>query len=234
MDIISRSSDIAFELFGKAHLWTVLIMLLVNIGMIYLSKRYKVISDFYKKYLILSLILLDLLYRLWGLLGPNNYVITLTVHISSASVILAVIMLLKFNQKIFDVLFYWGLIIVPQAIITPGTPFGFPHLRFFQILLIHFNVLFSVVYLLSVEKRKITRYSFKRAVIVTHLYVVFIFIVNTVFSTNYMFISQKPSVSSLIDYLGPWPYYLIAMDVIMILLFAIAYRIYLRSTYEHN
>ena len=136
MDILSKRPEMieSFKLFGSAHIITVLIMIIIGIVIIRKSVNNVKFSKFIKVFLITSLIILDLAYRLWsGFYETNDLVGMFSVHISSVSVFLSIVVLIKFNQKIFDVLFYWALILVPQAILTPGIyRYGFPHLRFFH------------------------------------------------------------------------------------------------------
>lgn len=235
MDVISKRpiSIEAFKLFGSAHLITVFCMIVFGFIFIKYAKKHPKQSRYF---LIINLITMDLLYRLWsGFYQSSNLVGMLSVHVSSASVLLAVLVLVRYNQKVFDVLFYWGLILVPQAIITPGIiRYGFPHLRFFHIFWIHFLVVYAIMYLLLVEKRRPSKVSLKRALLVTHLYTVFVFVINQVFDTNYMFIGKKSSLPSLLDYLGPWPYYIIVLDVILIVLFILLNTVYLKIERKLN
>lgn len=234
MDILSKNPQgiEPFNLFGWAHMITLIIMIILGIVIIYYSRSNEKFSKAIKICILINLIIMDLGYRLWsGFYQSNNISGLLSIHISSMSVLLAVVLLIKYNQKVFDVFFYWALILVPQAIITPGIDrFGFPHLRFFQILWVHFLVLYTVFYLLLVEKRRLSKNHFKRALIVTHIYGLFVFVINMIFSTNYMFIGYKASVPSLIQYLGPWPYYIFVLDLIMVVLFVLLSKIYKKAT----
>lgn len=234
MDIFSKQPGFeSFKLFGTAHIVTVFMMSLL---LVVIYKKFKD-KTYYKYVLIISLLVLDIGFRLWaGFYETPNYVSMFSVHISSAAVILSVWCLVKFNQRVFDVLFYWGLLFVPQAIITPGiVKYGFPHMRFFHIFLIHFLVINTIVYLLLVEKRRLSRHHFIYVLITTHLYSGFVWLVNNHFGTNYMFINRASNFPSLLNYLGPYPHYLISLDIIMIVLFLILNRIYVRferGTYE--
>lgn len=230
MDILSKRPEMIppFKLFGWAHIVTVFLMIIIGYIIIKKSKKDEKFSGFLKKKLIISLIFMDLSYRLWSGFYENNSLTGLfSVHISSMSVFLSIVVLIKFNQKIFDVLFYWALILVPQAIITPGIyRYGFPHLRFFHIFIIHFLVIYAVLYLIIIENKRLSQFSLKRALISTHLYGLFVFIINVIFDTNYMFIAKKSSLPSLIEYLGPWPYYIFVLDGLVIVLFMLLNKVY--------
>lgn len=222
MDILSKHPESIekFQLFGIHHLITVVIMLLVSIGILFLARKYpKVI----KGYLIIALIVMDLAYRLWGgFYQGSDLDVFFTLHLSSAAVVLTIITLIHYRQFFFDILIYWAFLAVPQAIITPGIiRYGFPHLRFFHILWIHFMVITAVFYMILIEKHEPSKISLKRALIVTHIYGGFVFIINLIFDTNYMFIGRKTSAATIIDFLGPWPYYILVLDVILITTFVV-------------
>lgn len=222
MDILSKHPENIerFKLFGTHHLITVAIMVVLSILILMIARQYK---KPVKVYLVSSLLFMDIAYRIWGgFYQEISLDVFFTLHLSSAAVALTILTLIRYRQTLFDVLLYWAILAVPQAIITPGIiRYGFPHLRFFHILWIHFTVITAVFYMILIEKRRPSKHSLKRALIVTHLYAAFVFIINIIFDTNYMFIGRKTSAATIIDFLGPWPYYILILDVILISTFCL-------------
>ena len=65
----------------------------------------------------------------------------------------------------------------------------------------------------SLVRRPFT-YTFYNAAFVIigiNIYMVFVQIINFSLGSNYMWIARKPDFPSLIDHLGPWPWYILSM-----------------------
>jgi hypothetical integral membrane protein (TIGR02206 family) len=57
--------------------------------------------------------------------------------------------------------------------------------------------------------------------VVTAAWAVAVFTFNVVVGTNYGFLNRKPSTASLLDYLGPWPLYVVVEISIIISVWAL-------------
>jgi len=53
-----------------------------------------------------------------------------------------------------------------------------------------------------------------------------IFILNQVLGSNYLFIAHKPETASLMDMLGPWPWYILSLEVIALAMCLLLYMPY--------
>jgi hypothetical integral membrane protein (TIGR02206 family) len=105
--------------------------------------------------------------------------------------------------------YYWGLTLVPQAMITPAlTGPDFPSFDFISFWGRYLLVVWSAVYLTWwLGMRPNWRgYAFTAAATLGWGLVVLGF--NSVLGTNYMFVNRKPDNPSLFDFMGQWPWYL--------------------------
>ena len=100
-----------------------------------------------------------------------------------------------------------------QAVLTPNIPYGFPHPVFFIFFLIHSGVVAAG--LGQHPRRGAVWRCFFRA----QFYLVVASLVNWLSGSNYGFLAGKPQSTSLLDQLGPWPYYIVSLEVLGLLIF---------------
>jgi hypothetical integral membrane protein (TIGR02206 family) len=106
--------------------------------------------------------------------------------------------------------YYWGLSITTQAIITPSLGQNFPDPRFFGFWGMHFLIVWAALYLTwGLHVRPDWR-SFRVAVVATAVWAAAVFAFNELADTNYGYLNEKPSSTSLLSVLGPWPWYVFA------------------------
>ena len=65
--------------------------------------------------------------------------------------------------------------------------------------------------------------SFKRVFIWTNIYMVLVTIINLLINSNYLYTLHKPDTASLMDVLGPWPWYLLSLEVVGLIVCFILY-----------
>jgi hypothetical integral membrane protein (TIGR02206 family) len=128
---------------------------------------------------------------------------------------LTAIMLLTRSYRVYEFAYFLGIGGAIQALITPNVgPFGFPHFRFFQAFFMHAPIVLGSVFMTTVEGYRPTGKSLLRVAVGTNLYMAAVFGINMLLGSNYMFIAQKPPTASLIDYLAPWPWYILELEAI--------------------
>jgi hypothetical integral membrane protein (TIGR02206 family) len=136
----------------------------------------------------------------------------------------AVILVLIFQwRKLFEVCYFWGLGGTFQAILTPDLNVQFPDLRFITFFVSHCGIVSSLIFLIFCEKMRPYPRSLFLAFGWTQVYLLITLIVNKIVNANYGYLSAKPHNPSLLDYFGPWPTYILWMEVLMIILFTTCY-----------
>ena len=148
---------------------------------------------------------------------------SLPLHICQLAQLLSVVMLLTRSRRLFDVLYFWGVVGVTQALLTPNLSMhGFPHIAFLAYFLSHGATLLAVTYMLAAEGYRPGWGSLGRSWLALHLLLPLIVLVNLATGGNYWFLAHPPTTPSLIDYLGPWPWYIPAIELIGLGLFVLA------------
>ncbi len=172
-----------------------------------------------------ALILQEISLSVWRLYNDAWHPGTsLPLHLCGASIVLSAIMLINKNYTLFEINYFWGLGGAIQALLTPDIGnYGYPHYRFFQFFTSHGLILVAVLYMVFVHKYAPKHRSIWKVMGITVLYTVFIAIYNLIFNGNYLFICRKPATASLMDFLGPWPWYIIPLAGIAIISFYIWY-----------
>ena len=62
-----------------------------------------------------------------------------------------------------------------------------------------------------------------RVWLVTFAYAAIILAVNLALGTNFLFIARKPITPSLLDWLGPWPWYLLSLQPAVVVVMLLCY-----------
>lgn len=211
-----------FVLFSPSHLIAIGIIVLVNLSLLYFRRDTDEQHRKIFRYTIAALLLVnETLWHLWNLVnGTWTIQTTLPLHLCSVFVFLSAFMLVTKSYPIYEFAYFLGIGGATQAILTPDLGiYTFPHIRYFQVFISHGCIVTAAVYMTVVEGYRPTWASFKRVAIWTNVYMVAVFIINELIGSNYMFIAHKPETPSLIDLLGPWPWYLISLEAIGFALF---------------
>lgn len=111
-------------------------------------------------------------------------------------------------------LYFWASTLVTQAIVTPSLQQAFPDPRWWMFWGMHLATVWAMVLLVALGERPTWR-GYRVAVAATLAWVVAMMSFNALTGTNYGYLNRKPSVSSPLDLLGPWPQYVV-LEVLVI------------------
>ena len=106
--------------------------------------------------------------------------------------------------------YYVGLSLTIQGVLTPALAEQFPHPRYIGFWTLHFGVVWGAVYLTWGLGLRPTWRLYWFTVAATGVWAVSAYVFNVVAGTNYGYLNRKPVSASVLDLLGPWPWYVFA------------------------
>ncbi len=219
-----------FELFGTYHVIALLIILALNLS--FLLWRRNASPSFKKGFrygLAVLLIVDELAWHAWNYsVGQWTIQTMLPLHLCSVFVFLSAIMLVTKSYTIYEFAYFLGIGGALQALLTPDAGiYGFPHFRAIQTMVSHGSIVTAAIYMTLVEGYRPTWKSLGKVILYGNIYMAFVGIINWLIGSNYMFIAHKPETASLLDMLGPWPWYLLAIEGIGLIMFLVLYLPYI-------
>jgi conserved hypothetical integral membrane protein TIGR02206 len=206
-----------FVPFSAAHWAALLVGILVCAGIIQCRRRLRHGSRSRIAAAVMAALLAGLetaLYVTYTIQGEWS-VWSLPFELCTMTLWLSVIMLLTRSRFLYSIVVYLGTLGALQAMLTPDLVQTFPHFRYFHFFLGHIGIIAASVYMTAVEGMRPTLRSLPIAVLALHLLAIPGAIMNAIAGTNYMFLARKPEGGSLLDLLGPWPWYLLELEPIV-------------------
>jgi hypothetical integral membrane protein (TIGR02206 family) len=209
-------SGAAFQLFGPAHLAALAVILLMNVFLIRFRRSDERTKNLLRWSLAIIIWVDELAWQIWNFaVGKWTVQIMLPLNICSILIWLSGFMLIFRNFRIYEFAYFLGIGGGLQYLLTPDLGiYGFPHFRFFQTFISHGLLVTTPIYMTIVEGFRPTWKSILRVAVWMNIYMVIIFLLNSAIGSNYLMINGKPATFSLLNYLPPWPYYIIFMELI--------------------
>jgi hypothetical integral membrane protein (TIGR02206 family) len=224
---IAEEYDVPFVLFSSVHIIT-LLLIFFTIMLIYLFRSWlrKKLVNIIVRYILACILIISEISLAWWLFYIDSWAVSssLPLHISSISLLLSAFLLVTRSYKLFEITYFIGVGSALHSIITPDiSGFSFPHFRYVHFFISHGGIVIANMFILIVHKYEPTIHSIWRSFFTLNLYMIFIFLINNVVDGNYLYISKKPVNPSIIDYLGPWPWYILSLEAIAFITFFLLY-----------
>lgn len=146
--------------------------------------------------------------------------VTLPLHLCDLAWIAATWALWTHRPFPVALTFFWGLTLTIQGVATPSLNEDLPHPRYFAFWALHLLIVWAAVYLV-VGLRLVPRWrDYGAAVATTLTWAVAAYAFNVVADTNYGYLVRKPG-RSILDLLGPWPWYVVEEIAIVLTAWAL-------------
>ncbi|MDR7076189.1 putative integral membrane protein (TIGR02206 family) [Neobacillus niacini] len=217
-----------FEMFSVSHFVIIAILFVVSTAIFIFREKLKV--ENWRRTEIgiaISLILIESCYHIWMYVNEDWDVShAIPLELCSISLLLSVILLLTRKKIIYEILLFTALLGASQALFTPLLNFDFPHFRYFHFFYTHLMMIWVVLYFTWVHGYRPTFWSVVKLFIFLNVLMPIILLINKIVDGNYMFLSYKPKSPSLLDLLGPYPWYILSMEFLLITLSLIVWLIF--------
>lgn len=118
------------------------------------------------------------------------------------------------RQRFAEMGYLWGIAGTVQGLITPTLYFSWDTLEYYAFFAQHGGVPVAALALAFGTELHPQPGAFKRAVFWSWVYMVVVYGLNWLLGANYGFLNAKPAVGTLFDYMGPYPWYLITLQLV--------------------
>lgn len=144
---------------------------------------------------------------------------SLPLELCSLTLFLSAAVLLTNSAKLYPLVYFAGIGGALQAVLTPNLDYPFPHFRFFHFFIVHMAIILTALYMTWIRGYRPTWKSIGHTMLFLNSAALAVGLLNAVLGSNYMFLMHKPNTPSLLDFLGPHPYYILAEELIALCLF---------------
>ena len=161
-------------------------------------------------------------YAYFAATGAQMFPYHVPLELCDASLWLVIASLLSLNPAIFDIAYYWAVAGATQSLFTPNLvkPTPFLSVQFF---VDHGLIVCATLYLIWSGQARPRKGSVARSLFAANIYAIVIGTFDFFFKTDYMFLRTKPPTPSLLDFLGPWPWYIFVCEFVALGLFLLLY-----------
>ncbi len=212
MKLIANYQEPSFELFSIAHLAAIGVLGL-SIFLLYLFRKSPPAPVKIERLFALSLLLMEGFYHGWMICSGRWMASqSLPLELCSISLMAAIVLLWTGNRHLIDFVFFAGIGGALQAMATPVLDIGFPHFRYFHFFYIHIGIILTALYFAWMKGYRPTFKGILKTMLALNLLLPLIIAANFLFQGNYMFLQEKPLNGSLLDFLGPYPWYILSLE----------------------
>ncbi len=206
--------SLGFRAFDIQHLVTLGILILLGYLIVRVSKRASPVRRAWVGRLIAAALFTyaAVTYIQKGLAHELSLDYALPLELCHWVLIACFVTLLHPNQLASEIAYFWGFAGTLQATLTPDISQPFPSWEFVEFFWSHGAILLAVVFVISAQGFRPRSRSPLRMMVALNVYAALIGAVDWRFGWNYGYLCNKPVESSLLDYLGPWPWYLLSIE----------------------
>lgn len=221
-----------FEMFGASHQAVVVLSLLLALVLVRLGRSGRGLSvhRWLPRALGVLIVVSELVFVTYPLyLGNFAASWGLPLQLCDLTALVAGLGLITLDAFALEVGFFLGLSATMLTTLTPDLAHDFPHVEFLCFFLTHALVSVAMLYVAFGLDRRPRPGAALKVWLAVNLYGLVAAEINIVLGSNYLYICRKPPMASPFDWMGPWPWYVVAVDLtlcaILLALAALAARV---------
>ena len=152
----------------------------------------------------------------------------LPMHLCDWATFVVIYALLAGGQRAYETAYFWGLAGTLQAVLTPDTREVFPSLLYISFFVGHCGIIVGVLFMTWGRGRRPGPGSVWRTFGWSQVYLLCAGTTNWWMGTNFGYLAAKPKNASLLDLFAPWPWYVLELEALSLLLYGLLYLPFLR------
>jgi hypothetical integral membrane protein (TIGR02206 family) len=123
------------------------------------------------------------------------------------------------RQRVLELAYYWGLAGASMALLTPYLIAPVGNVLSITFLMGHGIIVAAIIFLLGTGRMRPSRNSWRFAFLLLNVLALLDFVIDRRLGVNYMYLLRKPPITSLLNVMGPWPWYIFSADLLAAVLF---------------
>lgn len=155
---------------------------------------------------------------------------SLPLHLCEAGCFLVAAALWWRFRFAFEISYFWGLGGTAPGLFSPSIPGHFPDPVYFQYYAQHGLLVLGAFYLVIALRMRPARRAVVRVSIATAAYAAAVGVVDYFTNGNYLFLRDLPPTRTFLDYMGPWPWYIVTLTIVAIVVFNLLYLPFARAS----
>ena len=226
MDNAFFTDNFNFKNYSLEHLMVIIVSVLLSVLIILfakkkLSPRHQKLFGFYLAIIILFSQLAKVFIKMH--LGVFDKSHDLPLHLCNMMPFFVPIAMLYRSRIIWAVLFFWIMGGTFQSLITPTLQHSFPHYEFFRYWFVHCGLVMIMIYGAVVLGFRLTIKDAILSAVLLNVLAFIIYNVNNLLDSNYLYLQAKPAGTTLYSFLSPWPWYILQLELVLVVLFTMIY-----------
>lgn len=227
----SATSTSSFNPFSLNHLLALAIAVAGIFALISMQKwlkEQKLLFQSLRWPFLIILIISEFSYHYWAITNDVwSFSGQMPLHLCGIASLTAMIGLLTMRPLWIQVSFYIGIVPAFLALITPELPYDYEHFRFWKFFVHHIAIPWSCLFLALSRPNAITLPSVFLSYALVLVYAAFIgFWVNPWSESNFLYLMQRPTTTSPLDFFGDGLWYYINLCLTALLLFFSQYIVF--------